>query len=184
MKKISFVLLFLLCLVCLTGCYKQEKYDFQEGRYAYTGEEVNFYEDIIISNIFIDLELLSVVNKNTIINRKTDTNYNIDFIIITKDGNSHKCNFTLGGRSGLVGDQVDRYHANLDISEVICKENASLNLVLEFSNPDYYNDNTQTEATEIRIQIKYFEIGENYIDSTLYDFPRDLNYIEENWIKR
>ena len=178
MKKISFVLLFLISLVCLTGCYKQEKYEFQEGRYAYNGEDVNFYEDIIISNVFVDLELLTDMNKNVITNRKTNTNYNIDFIIVTKDGNSHKCNFNLTGKNGLWGDQVDRYHAELGISELLGKENAVILIVLEFRNPDYYSDSTKTNATEIRIQIKSFKIGEEYIDSTLYDFPNKLNYIE------
>ena len=178
MKKISFVLLFLISLVCLTGCYKQEKYEFQEGRYAYNGEDVNFYEDIIISNVFVDLELLTDMNKNVITNRKTNTNYNIDFIIVTKDGNSHKCNFNLTGKNGLWGDQVDRYHAELGISELLGKENAVILIVLEFRNPDYYSDSTKTNATEIRIQIKSFKIGEEYIDSTLYDFPNKLYYIE------
>ena len=178
MKKISFVLLFLISLVCLTGCYKQEKYEFQEGRYAYNGEKVNFYEDIIISNVFVDLELLTDMNKNVITNRKTNINYNIDFIIVTSDGLTHNCDFTLGGKNGLVGDQVDRYHAKLDISEFLGKENAVLILVLEFRNPDYYSDSTKTNATEVRIQLKYFRIGEEYIDSTLYDFPNKLNYIE------
>ena len=178
MKKISFVLLFLISLVCLTGCYKQEKYEFQEGRYAYNGEDVNFYEDIIISNVFVDLELLTDMNKNVITNRKTNTNYNIDFIIGTSDGLTHNCDFTLGGKNGLVGDQVDRYHAELNISEILGKENAVLILVLEFRNPDYYSDSTKTNATEIRIQIKSFKIGEEYIDSTLYDFPNKLYYIE------
>lgn len=180
MKKISFVLLFLISLVCLTGCYKQEKYEFQEGRYAYNGEDVNFYEDIIISNVFVDLELLTDMNKNVITNRKTNTNYNIDFIIVTKDGNSHKCNFNLTGKNGLWGDQVDRYHAELGISELLGKENAVILIVLEFRNPDYYSDSTKTNATEIRIQIKSFKIGEDYVDSTLYKFPNKLNYIEEN----
>lgn len=180
MKKISFALLFLISLVCLTGCYKQEKYEFQEGRYAYAGEQVNFYEDVVISNVFIDLELFSDSDKNTIINRKTDTNYNIDFIIVTKDGNSHSCDFILGGKNGLVGDQVDRYHAVLDISELVGKENAVLIIVLEFRNPDYYSDNTQSKATEVRIQVRYFQIGEDYVDSTLYEFPNELYYIEEN----
>ena len=178
MKKISFVLLFLISLVCLTGCYKQEKYEFQEGRYAYNGEDVKFYDDIIISNVFVDLELLTDMNKNVITNRKTNTNYNIDFIIVTSDGNSHKCNFNLTGKNGLWGDQVDRYHAELNISEILGKENAVLILVLEFRNPDYYSDSTKTNATEIRIQIKSFKIGEEYIDSTLYDFPNKLYYIE------
>ena len=178
MKKISFVLLFLISLVCLTGCYKQEKYEFQEGRYAYNGEKVNFYEDIIISNVFVDLELLTDMNKNVITNRKTNTNYNIDFIIVTSDGLTHNCDFTLGGKNGLVGDQVDRYHAELNISEILDKENAVLILVLEFRNPDYYSDSTKTNATEVRIQLKYFRIGEEYIDSTLYDFPNKLYYIE------
>ena len=178
MKKISFVLLFLISLVCLTGCYKQEKYEFQEGRYAYNGEKVNFYEDIIFSNVFVDLKLLTDMNKNVITNRKTNTNYNIDFIIVTSDGLTHNCDFTLGGKNGLVGDQVDRYHAKLDISEFLGKENAVLILVLEFRNPDYYSDSTKTNATEVRIQLKYFRIGEEYIDSTLYDFPNKLYYIE------
>ena len=178
MKKISFVLLFLISLVCLTGCYKQEKYEFQEGRYAYNGEKVNFYEDIIISNVFVDLELLTDMNKNVIINRKTNRNYNIDFIIVTSDGLTHNCDFTLGGKNGLVGDQVDRYHAELNISEILGKENAVLILVLEFRNPDYYSDSTKTNATEVRIQLKYFGIGKEYIDSTLYDFPNKLYYIE------
>ena len=184
MKKISFVLLFLISLVCLTGCYKQEKYEFQEGRYAYNGEKVNFYEDIIISNVFVDLELLTDMNKNVITNRKTNTNYNIDFIIVTSDGLTHNCDFTLGGKNGLVGDQVDRYHAELNISEILGKENAVLILVLEFRNPDYYRDTTQTKATEVSIQLKYFKIGEDYIDSTLYDFPNKLYYIEENLINQ
>lgn len=178
MKKISFVLLFLISLVCLTGCYKQEKYEFQEGRYAYNGEKVNFYEDIIISNVFIDLELLTDMNKNVITNRKTNTNYNIDFIIVTSDGLTHNCDFTLSGKNGKVGDQVDRYHAELDVSDLLGKENAILILVLEFRNPDYYGDSTKTKATEVSIQLKYFKIGEEYIDSTLWDFPNKLYYIE------
>ena len=119
------------------------------------------------------------MNKNVITNRKTNTNYNIDFIIVTSDGLTHNCDFTLGGKNGKVGDQVDRYHAELNISEILGKENAVLILVLEFRNPDYYSDSTKTKATEVRIQLKYFRIGEEYIDSTLYDFPNKLYYIEE-----
>ena len=69
-----------------------------------------------------------------------------------------------------------------EIRELLGKENAALLIVLEFKNPNYYTDSTQTKATEVSIQLTYFKIGEDYIDSTLYEFPYKLNYIEENLV--
>ena len=37
MKKILVSMFLLVFLLCLTGCYKQEKFDFEEGRYEYAG---------------------------------------------------------------------------------------------------------------------------------------------------
>ena len=182
MKKITFIFLFLISLVCLTGCYKQEKFEFQEGRYAYNGEDVKFYDDIIISNVFVDLELLTDMNKNVIINRKSHKNYNVTFTIVTSDDTNYICDLSIIGKWGKVGDQVDRYYVRVDISEILEMDNAKLELVLEFNNPDYSNDKSLTGATEISIQVKRFTIDENYVDSTLYNFPNKLYYINQNQV--
>ena len=88
------------------------------------------------------------------------------------------CFFRADRKWGKVGDQVDRYYVRVDISEILEMDNAKLELVLEFNNPDYSNDKSLTGATEISIQVKRFTIDENYVDSSLYDFPNKLYYIE------
>lgn len=178
MKKILFSIFLFVFGLCLAGCYKQEKFDFQEGRYEYAGDEVTFYEDIAIKSVYIDLQLMTDMNKNVIINRKSNKNYNVKFTIVTSDDTNYICDLSIIGKWGKVGDQVDRYYVRVDISEILEMDNAKLELVLEFNNPDYSNDKSLTGATEISIQVKRFTIDENYVDSSLYDFPNKLYYIE------
>lgn len=185
-KRYLFITLFLCAVVLiLTALFifnvnnKKEKFEFQVGRYEYLGEEVIFFEDIVIDKVYLDLEILSDINKNTITNRKNHRNYNVDFIIVTSDGLTYSCDFNVKGKWGEVEDQVDRYYVNIDISEVLKKDDANLELVLEFNNPEYYNNKDCTKSTEIIIEVNSLKVEQNVIDSTLYDFPEMLYYVEE-----
>lgn len=179
MKKMLSSLILLVMCISLSGCYKQEKFNFQEGRYAYNGKQINFYEDTVISNVYLDLQLLKDPSKNIITNRKNHLNYNVEFIIVTGDGQSYLCDFVIVGKLGKVGDQVDRYYVNVDVSKILNEDNAMLYLVLEFKNPNYYKDSSLTDATEVSIQVKNLVIENEFVDPGLYDFPNKLYYVGE-----
>ena len=174
-KLVNFIYILVLIL-CLTSCYKHEKFEFQEGKYEYIGEEEVFYDDIVISNLYIELQSLTDINGNQITNRKNNETYNMNFVVVTNDNKTYNCDFYVS--PGIVGDQVDRYYIALDVSKIIDQENATLTLVLEFKNPDYYKVENIKIATEVHIQTKTLKIGDNIINSDLYSFPEKLFYVE------
>ena len=49
-NKLFLILGVILFSIMLTSCYKEEKFTFKEGKYEYTGEEFNFYNDVKLIN--------------------------------------------------------------------------------------------------------------------------------------
>ena len=178
-KKLLIILTFALTF-CLTSCFKQEKYDFSEGRYEYVGDEITLYEDIIFKSIYVDLTLTTdeKITKNIVTNRKNKKKYIMDFVFVDEDGEIFICDFTMSG-NGKVGDQVDRYHIDLDISNIL--ENAHMILVLEFNAPYNYESKEQpTIATRIRIQFERFILNDEYAETLLSSNYLDLEYVSES----
>jgi len=173
-NKLFLILGVILFSIMLTSCYKEEKFTFKEGKYEYTGEEFNFYNDVKINNISISFSLEDDIenNNNILVNRKNNLSYYVEIYISNQNNEKIQCSFTALQK---VGDQVDRYYIELDISNLINTENAKLRMVLEIENSEYHYSEDKTnciEANEIYLTIKNFTINENPI--TEYSFPSRL----------
>ena len=106
------------------------------------------------------------------VNRKNNLSYYVEIYISNQNNEKIQCSFTALQK---VGDQVDRYYIELDISNLINTENAKLRMVLEIENSEYHYSEDKTnciEANEIYLTIKNFTINENPI--TEYSFPSRL----------
>lgn len=180
----KFIILFLvlgvlLFSLVLTSCYKKERFTFKEGKYEYSGESFNFYNEINIKYISLDFSKDNIKNKDSSIltNRKNNESFYVDFYFENDKNEGVYCTFEY---YGIVGDQIDRYHIKLDISNLIKCENSFIVMVLEIRNSNYYIENKQdSEANQIFLTIKNFTIDENFI--TEYSFPSNLilEYVEE-----
>lgn len=180
----KFIILFLvlgvlLFSLVLTSCYKKERFTFKEGKYEYSGESFNFYNEINIKYISLDFSKDNIKNNDSSIltNRKNNESFYVDFYFENDKNEGVYCTFEY---YGIVGDQIDRYHIKLDISNLIKCENSFIVMVLEIRNSNYYIENKQdSEANQIFLTIKNFTIDENFI--TEYSFPSKLilKYVEE-----
>lgn len=178
-RKLFLVLGVLLFILVLTSCYKKERFTFKEGKYEYSGESFNFYNEINIKYISLDFSKDNIKNKDSSIltNRKNNESFYVDFYFENDKNEGVYCTFEY---YGIVGDQIDRYHIKLDISNLIKCENSFIVMVLEIRNSNYYIENKQdSEANQIFLTIKNFTIDENFI--TEYSFPSNLilKYVEE-----
>lgn len=178
-SKLFLVLGVLLFSLVLTSCYKKERFTFKEGKYEYSGESFNFYNEINIKYISLDFSKDNIKNKDSSIltNRKNNESFYVDFYFENDKNEGVYCTFEYYGK---VGDQIDRYHIKLDISNLIKCENSFIVMVLEIRNSNYYIENKQdSEANQIFLTIKNFTIDENFI--TEYSFPSNLilKYVED-----
>ena len=178
-RKLFLVLGVLLFTLVLTSCYKEERFTFKEGKYEYSGESFNFYNEINIKYISLDFRKDNIENKDGSIltNRKNNESFYVDFYFENDKNEGVYCNFEY---YGIVGDQIDRYHIKLDASNLIKCENSFIVMVLEIKNSNYYIENKQdSEANQIFLTINNFTIDENII--TEYSFPSNLilKYVEE-----
>ena len=82
-NKLFLILGVILFSIMLTSCYKEEKFTFKEGKYEYTGEEFNFYNDVKINNISISFSLEDDIenNNNILVNRKNNLSYYVEIYI-------------------------------------------------------------------------------------------------------
>lgn len=178
-SKLFLVLGVLLFSLVLTSCYKEERFTFKEGKYEYSGESFNFYNEINIKYISLDFSKDNIENKDTsiLINRKNNESYYVDFLFENERGEDVYCTFEYHGK---VGDQIDRYHIKLDVSNLIKCENSFIIMVLEINNSNYYSeDKCDSKADQIFLFIKNFTIDGNVV--TEYSFPSRLllKYVEE-----
>lgn len=178
-SKLFLVLDVLLFSLVLTSCYKEERFTFKEGKYEYSGESFNFYNEINIKYISLDFSKDNIENKDSSIltNRKNNESFYVDFYFENDKNEGVYCTFEYNGK---VGDQTDRYHIKLDVSNLIKCENSFIVMVLEIKNSNYYIENKQdSEANQIFLTINNFTIDENTI--TDYSFPSKLilKYVEE-----
>ena len=178
-SKLFLVLGMLLFSLVLTSCYKEERFTFKEGKYEYSGESFNFYNEINIKYISLDFSKDNIENKDDSIltNRKNNEPFYVDFYFENDKKEGVYCTFKYYGK---VGDQIDRYHIKLDVSNLIKCENSFIVMVLEIKNSNYYIENKQdSEANQIFLTINNFTIDENII--TEYSFPSNLilKYVKE-----
>ena len=153
-SKLFLVLGVLLFSLVLTSCYKEERFTFKEGKYEYSGESFNFYNEINIKYISLDFSKDNIENKDTniLINRKNNESYYVDFLFENERGEDVYCTFEYYGK---VGDQIDRYHIKLDVSNLIKCENSFIIMVLEIENSNYYSeDKCDFKADQIFLSIK------------------------------
>lgn len=166
--------------ITLTSCYKQEKYDFQEGKYQYE-EDFYLYKDTLVTDLYLILSSTTDgidESENLLINRKNNNKYNVDIVFTLDDNNIYKCKFKMCSEDGLVGDQVDRYYIELDVSNILNMENTKLLLVLEFAAPYNYENKVQpTIATEIYIHFKYFTFNDGTKKDTLCSSRVKLEFV-------
>ncbi len=173
--KICFSLVIGLSLFLLSGCYKKEKYSFNEGTYSYIGDEFILYEDIIVEKIFINLSLATeseteqADSSNLIMNRKDKKIYKVAFLLKVKDQEELiKCDFESLPK---VGDQIDHYYIYLDISK-LTRTNVHLRLRLNFTADfDYDTGLDPSTANKIRIDIKTIKIDSKEYDESSSLFP-------------
>jgi len=178
-NKLFLVLGVLLFSLVLTSCYKEERFTFKEGKYEYSGEIFNFYNDINIKYISLDFSKDNVENNdlNTLINRKNNDLYYVYFFIENEKEEGIYCTFESQKK---VGDQIDRYYIKLDVSNLIKHENSFILMVLEISNSNYYTeDKCDIKADQIFLSIKKFTVDGNVVNE--YSFPSRLilKYAEE-----
>lgn len=64
-SKLFLVLDVLLFSLVLTSCYKEERFTFKEGKYEYSGESFNFYNEINIKYISLDFSKDNIENKDS-----------------------------------------------------------------------------------------------------------------------
>ena len=171
-SKLFLVLGVLLFSLVLTSCYKEERFIFTEGKYEYSGESFNFYNDIDIKYISLDFSKENIENKDTnlLTNRKNNESYYVDFFIENEKEEGVYCTFESQKK---VGDQIDRYYIKLDVSNLIKYENSFVLMVLEISNSNYYSeDNCDFIADQIFLSIKKFTVNGRIV--TEYSFPSRL----------
>lgn len=178
-NKLFLVLGVLLFTLVLTSCYKEERFIFTEGKYEYSGESFNFYNDIDIKYISLDFSKENIENEDTnlLTNRKNNESYYVYFFIENEKEEGVYCNFESQEK---VGDQIDRYYIKLDVSNLIKCENSFVLMVLEISNSNYYSeDNCDFIADQIFLSIKNFTVNGSVV--TEYSFPSRLilKYAEE-----
>ena len=178
-NKVFLVLVvFLFCLI-LASCFKQEKFTFTEGKYEYSGESFNFYNDIDIKYISLDFSKENIENKDTnlLTNRKNKESYYVDFFIENEKEEGVYCTFESQEK---VGDQIDRYYIKLDVSNLIKCENSFVLMVLEISNSNYYSeDKCDFAADQIFISLKKFTINDVAINEYFFPSRLKLKYVEE-----
>lgn len=178
-NNLFLVLSMLLFSLVLTSCYKEERFIFKEGKYEYSGESFNFYNDIDIKYISLDFSEENVKNKDTniLINRKNNESYYVDFFIESEKEEGVYCTFESQEKAG---DQIDRYYIKVDVSNLIKCENSFILIVLEISDSNYYSeDKCDFKANQIFLSIKKFTVNGSVV--TEYSFPSRLllKYIEE-----
>jgi hypothetical protein len=179
-RKLFLILGVLLLSLIITSCFKQERYDFKEGKYIYEGEQVIFYDNIVIEKVQLSFKTtpFNENQNNIIINRKTNVSYYVEFLIIS-DGIEYSCSFNTLDK---VGDQVDVYYIELDVSTLTNKDNSILNLRLHFQNPSFISQKYQENngyANYIRVEQDHLIIGDDFFDWSLFEFPHELFYKEE-----
>ncbi len=163
----------------LTSCYKEERFTFKEGKYGYAGDQFVFYNEIKIDYVSLNFISENVDDKETniLVNRKNNASYYVDIYLENDKNEGFSCNFKSLGK---VGDQIDRYYIELDISNFINVENSIILMVLEIENSNYYKeDRNNFEADKIFLSIKKFTIDGNVV--TEYSFPSRLmlEYVDE-----
>lgn len=179
LNKLFLLLSVTLFILVLTSCYKEERFTFQEGKYEYSGEQFDFYNNIKINYLSLNFNNENIDNKetNVLVNRKNNTAYYVDFYFENDKNEGFYCSFESQEK---VGDQIDRYYIKLDVSNFINVENSVILIVLEIENSNYYTKNKQTfEANQIFLSIKNFTIDGSIV--TEYSFPSRLilKYVEE-----
>lgn len=178
-SKLFLVLGVLLFSLVLTSCYKEERFIFTEGKYEYSGESFNFYNDIDIKYISLDFRKENIENKDTnfLTNRKNNESYYVDFFIESEKEEGVYCTFESQEK---VGDQIDRYYIKLDVSNLIKCENSFVIMVLEISNSNYYSeDKCDFEADQIFISLIKFTINDVAIKEYFFPSRIKLKYVEE-----
>lgn len=178
-NKLFLVLGVLLFSLAFTSCYKEERFMFKEGKYEYSGESFNFFDDISIKYISLDFNRENVDNEdaNILINRKNNESYYVDFFIENEKEEGVYCTFESQKK---IGDQIDRYFIKIDVSNLIKCENSFILIVLEISNSKYYSDDKgDFKADQIFLSIKNFTINGSAV--TEYYFPSRLilKYVDE-----
>ena len=175
LKKTLFIYMILFFIIGFTSCYKKERFIFKEGKYEYSEKEIKFYNDIKINYISLNFRIENETNNNIITNRKNQKNYYVDFYIENENKDGCYCTFESQKK---VGDQIDRYYINLNISNFINMDNSIANIVLEFYNPNYYQNNQEIEANQIFLSINNLLI--DGVNDNNYFFPSRLNlkYVE------
>ena len=177
--KLFLVLGVLLFSLVLTSCYKEERFTFKEGKYEYSEESFNFYNNVNIKYISLVFSKENNENKdaNILVNRKNNKSYYVSFYFENDIKEGVYCTFESQDK---VGDQIDRYYIKLDVSNLIKCENSFILIVLEISNSNYYSeDKCDFKADQIFLSIKNFTVDGGVV--TEYSFPSRLilKYVEE-----
>jgi|SRR5690554_1788314 len=87
MKKIIIILVSVILLVILNGCYGKDNFKFQEGIFSYTEEAIPFTQELKISEFSFELskiteeEYLEADGKNVIKNHYNNETYSMNLYI-------------------------------------------------------------------------------------------------------
>ena len=176
-KNSIIVLLIIILLAPLTGCYKQDKYTFPNGTFTYRGDPFEFYNDLVIDELEITFNeipkevYLSSNNQNVIKNHHNKTMYAVKFKMkYTIEDKARDYQFEYIGK---VAGQNDSYKIILKI------DNDDVGIVGTLSMTLYFDGGIESTeigslARRIAIYVRGYEINGTIQDDKYKGFPRDL----------
>lgn len=179
MKKISIVLLFLISLVCLTGCYKQDTYDFVEGNYILENKENEEFafdnyklDNVVLSFKEIDKETYdSNQMKNVLENRYSKKYYSVTFSMTIEGIEYNDIKYTeIPGSSNY----NNRYNFKMALIHNEKEYDCIFRFDISNFNGLYQVDDDQANHFYCDILMRYEKEGEIYSGSKIAHFG--LNY--------
>ena len=179
MKKISFVLLFLISLVCLTGCYKKDTYDFVEGNYILENKENEEFtfdnyklDNVVLSFKEIDKETYdSNQMKNVLENRYSKKYYSVTFSMTIEGIEYNDIKFT-----EILGSSNYNNRYNFKMALIHNEKEYDCIFRFDISNFNwlYQVNDDQANHFYCDILMRYEKEGEIYSGSNISHFG--LNY--------
>ena len=181
-KKILIILLALISFTFLNGCFKQDRYQFPDGTFAYSGEPVSFYDDLLIDGLSITFEeiskevYLSSQNYNVLKNHQNKLTYSVIMQLkytIEEKPKEYEFEFL-----GKVPGQNDSYKIKLTLDNEDIGITGTLTMTLYFDNAIGSKSAVGSYAGRVSIYVKTYEINGIEHDDKYHGFPRDLEFIK------
>lgn len=135
-NKIILLLVFIGSFFLLSSCFKQERFTFREGNFLYSGEKVQFYDEIYLEEIVITFEEINETEYdessyvNVLQNRKDNKFYKVLLSIQFYGMELEQFSFKDRGKPD---DRVDCYCIDIEIDNDLFESSITVFTILEFS---------------------------------------------------